>query len=150
MWNNMIHFQFGNIFDSSAQALVNPINCVGVMGKGLALQFKQKYPEMFEAYKEACRKKWIKIGNLFLFTEKDKLIIGFPTKKHWKDKSELKYIEIGLIKLVELIKERNIKSIAIPALGCGLGQLKWDDVRDLMIKYLEPLNDVEIFVYLPQ
>ncbi len=150
MGNNMIHFQFGNIFDSSAQALVNPINCVGVMGKGLALQFKQKYPEMFEAYKEACRKKWIKIGNLFVFTEKDKLIIGFPTKKHWKDKSELKYIEIGLIKFVELIKERNIKSIAIPALGCGLGQLKWDDVCDLMIKYLEPLNDVEIFVYLPQ
>ena len=150
MGNNMIHFQFGNIFDSSAQALVKPINCVGVMGKGLALQFKQKYPEMFEAYKEACRKKWIKIGNLFVFTEKDKLIIGFPTKKHWKDKSELKYIEIGLIKFVELIKERNIKSIAIPALGCGLGQLKWDDVCDLMIKYLEPLNNVEIFVYLPQ
>lgn len=78
------------------------------------------------------------------------MIIGFPTKKHWKDKSELKYIEIGLIKLVELIKKRNIKSIAIPALGCGLGQLKWNDVRDLMVKYLEPLNDVEIFVYLPQ
>lgn len=76
--------------------------------------------------------------------------MDFQQKKHWKDKSELKYIEIGLIKFVELIKERNIKSIAIPALGCGLGQLKWDDVCDLMIKYLEPLNDVEIFVYLPQ
>ena len=139
-----------NIFDSPCDALVNPINCVGVMGKGLALQFKNKYPKMFEAYRLACQKGWVAPGRLFVYPEEDgKLIIGFPTKIHWKDQSKIEYLEAGLIKLKKLIEERSIRSIAIPALGCGLGQLRWNEVKPLMESHLSDIENIIIHIHLP-
>ena len=139
-----------NIFDSPCDALVNPINFVGVMGKGLALQFKNKYPKMFEAYRLACQKGWVAPGRLFVYPETDgKLIIGFPTKIHWKDPSKIEYLKAGLTKLKKLIGERSIRSIAIPALGCGLGQLRWDEVKPLMESHLSDIENIIIYIHLP-
>lgn len=128
--NEMIHFVKGNIFDSKAEALVNAINTVGVMGKGIALKFKNRYPENYKVYKAACDDKTLKTGIVLAVKESDgKTIINFPTKQHWKDASEYQFIELGLIALKESIKEHKIKSIALPALGCGLGGLKWYTVK---------------------
>lgn len=142
----MIHITKGNIFDADVEALVNPVNCVGVMGKGLALQFKKRYPDNFDCYKAACDIGDIKIGQM-LSTRPNKVIINFPTKIHWRDKSKLEYIERGLDGLLKLIDQCGIKSIAIPPLGCGLGGLKWSEVKPLIIEYMEP--SVETWIYEP-
>ncbi|MDZ4708053.1 MAG: macro domain-containing protein [Saprospiraceae bacterium] len=136
----MIHFVKGNIFDSKTEALVNAVNTVGVMGKGIALEFKNRYPENYKMYKTACDDRTLKIGNVLSVKEGDgKTIINFPTKQHWKDASEYHYIKLGLRALKENIQEHKIKSIALPALGCGLGGLKWDTVKSMIESELKVL-----------
>lgn len=143
----MIEYIQGNIFDSPAQVIVNTVNTVGVMGKGLALSFKQRYPEMFNRYRTACEKKQLTVGKLMLFYEPDHWILLFPTKKNWRNPSKLEYLEKGLIKFVNTYADKNITSIAFPKLGCGNGELSWDEVKPLMEKYLKPLP-IDIYIYL--
>lgn len=149
----MIKYITGDLLKSKAQALVNTVNTVGVMGKGIALQFKNQYPINFKQYAKACKEKRIKIGELFVVEEESllygkQLIINFPTKEHWKNPSEYSYIENGLEALVKLIEEQKIKSIAIPPLGAGNGGLDWLKVKVLIELYLSDIN-CEILVYEP-
>ena len=143
----MIDYIEGDIFSSPAQVIVNTVNTVGVMGKGLALSFKQRYPEMFEKYKTACEKNHLTIGKLMLFYEPDHWILLFPTKENWRNLSKIEYIEKGLMKFVNTYAEKNITSIAFPRLGCGNGELNWNDVRLVMEKYLKPLP-IDVYIYL--
>lgn len=139
----------GNIFNSSCEFLVNPVNCVGVMGKGLALEFKNKYPLNFEIYKKACDNTSFNIGNLLIVPVDNKFIVNFPTKKHWRNKSDLEFIKIGLEELKVAIKDFNIKSIALPKLGCGLGGLDWNEVFDLIKDFHNSIEDnvlVQVFI----
>lgn len=139
----------GNIFNSSCEFLVNPVNCVGVMGKGLALEFKNKYPLNFEIYKKACDNASFNIGNLLIVPVDNKFIVNFPTKKHWRNKSDLEFIKIGLEELKVAIKDFNIKSIALPKLGCGLGGLDWNEVFDLIKDFHNSIVDnvlVQVFI----
>ena len=146
----MIHFVKGNIFESKAEALVNAVNTVGVMGKGIALEFKNRYPENYKMYKAACDKGTFKTGSVLVVVESDgKTIINFPTKAHWKDASKIEYIAEGLIALKHKIAELNLASVALPALGCGLGGLKWEIVKVAITKELSS-SDAEIYVYEPQ
>lgn len=150
----MIHEVTGNLLKADTEALVNTVNIEGVMGKGLALQFKKAYPEMFKEYAKLCKAGLIQIGQVHVFERKELLnpryIINFPTKKHWREKAKLEYVEQGLRSLVQEIKIRNIKSIAIPALGAGLGGLEWQRVQPLIQMAFVQLPDVEVFVYPPQ
>lgn len=148
----MINYLKGNILESNAQALVNTVNTVGVMGKGIALRFKKAFPENFKAYATACKQGKIDIGKLFVFKQNtisgEKIIINFPTKKHWRNPSEYEYIEKGLNDLIRIIKEHNIKSIALPPLGCGQGGLLWEKVKKMIEEKLSSL-DIDIYVYEP-
>jgi O-acetyl-ADP-ribose deacetylase (regulator of RNase III) len=136
------------IFESDAQTLVNTINCVGVMGKGLALEFKNRYPEMFNKYKSYCDKGIFKPGVLWIYKAEDgKWILNFPTKIDWKNPSEYEYIEEGLKKFVEIWKDKEIKSIAFPLLGCTNGGLDADIVIPLMEKYLNQCDGCDIKIY---
>lgn len=139
----------GNLLDSDAHALVNTVNTVGVMGKGIALQFKEAFPINFNVYIKSCKEKWLVPGKLLVVHEGEKIIINFPTKTEWNKKSQYEYIESGLIELVSVIQHEKIKSIAIPPLGCGNGGLQWDKVKSLITKYLADLNDIDIFIYEP-
>jgi len=143
----MIEYIIGDIFDSPAQVIVNTVNTVGVMGKGLALTFKQRYPEMFEAYRTACEKHQLTTGKLMLWYAPDHWLLLFPTKENWRNPSKLEYIEKGLYKFVNTYTDKNITSVAFPRLGCGNGELNWDDVRPLMEKYLKPLP-IDVYIYL--
>jgi len=140
----MIFLAKGDLLKARTEALVNTVNCVGVMGKGIALQFKKNYSQYYEAYALACRNGEVRPGIMFvqpvgeLFTPK--YIINFPTKRHWKDQSRIEDIENGLVDLVATIKKLDIESIAIPPLGCGLGGLDWDEVRPRIFHHLEPLQ----------
>ena len=142
----MIEYIEGNIFKSTAEVIVNPVNTVGIMGKGLALKFKINYPDMFVKYQEICNKKLLKPGILYLHTSKNKKILLFPTKEHWKNNSKVEYIEKGLIAFINGYEKYNIKSIAFPKLGCGLGGLDWQEIKVLMEKYLEKLP-IEVYIY---
>ena len=149
----MIHYKTGNLLESEAEALVNTVNTMGVMGKGIALQFKNMFPNNFKLYSHACKNNEVKVGKLFITEEEallagKKIIINFPTKTNWRLPSEYQYIESGLVDLVLAIKERNIKSIAIPPLGSGNGGLDWNKVKLLLEKYLGDL-DCQIYVYEP-
>lgn len=145
----MITYVAGNLFTSPAQVLVNTVNTQGVMGKGIALQFKQTYPEMFKNYQALCEKGKIDIGILWIYKTSHKWILNFPTKKYWRNPSKAEYIEIGLKKLSERFNELGIYSIAFPALGCGNGELDWDNtVRPMMEKYLNKIP-ADIFVHPP-
>jgi O-acetyl-ADP-ribose deacetylase (regulator of RNase III) len=149
----MINLVTGNLFDSDAEALVNTVNCVGVMGRGIALQFKGRYPDNFKAYELACRQKKVIPGKMFIF-EMDKIvnpryIINFPTKRHWRGASRIEDIEAGLVDLAEVIVKRRIASIALPPLGSGLGGLEWGIIRDRIEDALKSLTDVNIEVYTP-
>ncbi|MCB0033461.1 MAG: macro domain-containing protein [Anaerolineales bacterium] len=149
----MIQLKTGNLLEATTEALVNTVNCVGVMGKGIALQFKQAFPENFKLYKTACRANEVQSGKMFI-TETGQLhnpryIINFPTKRHWRSRSRLEDIESGLVALVEEIKERNIQSIAIPPLGCGNGGLDWHIVRPLIEEALSVLPNIEVWLYEP-
>lgn len=142
----MIEYIEGNIFNSPAQVIVNTVNTVGVMGKGLALSFKKRYPKMFEAYKKACDKHQLTIGKLMLYYAPDHWIMMFPTKESWRNPSKLEYLEAGLNKFVTTYAEKKITSIAFPKLGCGNGELSWTDVKPVMEKYLRPLP-ITVYIY---
>lgn len=145
--------QKGYLLNEPVDALVNAVNCVGVMGKGIALQFKKKFPNNFKAYQEACGKNEIKIGKVFFTENRDlfqpKYIINFPTKIHWNEQSRLEYIEKGMDDLIEKIKNLKIKSIALPALGCGNGGLEWKNIKEIMIRKLEKINDIKVILFEP-
>lgn len=135
-----IHFVEANIFDLKVDALVNPVNCVGVMGKGLALEFKNRFPNNFTAYAERCKEGLLKPGTVFTYHEKNLIqnviIFNFPTKNHWKDPSQMEYITSGLVSLIKEINIHQPKTIAIPALGCGLGGLPWTHVQSVLMESL--------------
>ncbi len=157
------HIENEDIFRSTADALVNPVNCRGVMGKGIALEFKKRFPEIMPIYKEACKKKKLVPGKLMfiriiaeltanedLFEEglaKRPAIILFPTKDHWRDKSKIEWIEAGLIELKKNYKEWGLNSISMPKIGCGLGGLAWEDVKVLIENHFS-YEPVEIHVYI--
>lgn len=151
-----IIFKHGDMFSEPVEALVNTVNCVGVMGKGVALEFKKRWPANFKAYKKVCDAKELKPGRMFVFDNKQlfanegpRFLINFPTKAHWRSKSKIEYVEEGLDALVETIQSLEIKSIALPPLGCGNGGLDWDKVRPLIVSKLEHLEDVEVVVFAP-
>jgi O-acetyl-ADP-ribose deacetylase (regulator of RNase III) len=149
----MIEFKEGDILKADAEALVNTVNCVGVMGRGIALQFKNAYPLNFKAYKTACDDEEVKPGQMFIFetgtVTNPKFIINFPTKRHWKDKSRIEDIDNGLEALQSDIQRLDIKSIAVPPLGSGLGGLSWPSVRQRIVTRLSSLSDVKVIVYEP-
>lgn len=135
------------------EALVNTVNTVGVMGKGIALMFKEAFPENFRAYEEACQRKEIRIGHVFvtenLALEGPRWLINFPSKKHWRQPSKLEWIVDGLKDLRRVIEEKNIRSVALPPLGCGNGGLDWSDVRQEIERALGSMESVEIVVFEP-
>ena len=149
----MITFKQGDLFQDRAQALVNPVNCVGVMGKGIALQFKEKFPDNFREYAQACWRNRVGPGRMLVFDtyrpQAHRYIINFPTKRHWRDTSRIEDIEAGTIALAREIRDRRIKSVAIPALGSGLGGLDWKRVRTILESGLQGLEDVTITIYEP-
>jgi len=149
----MIIDSHGNILESQAQAIVNTVNCVGVMGKGLALQFKRAYPQNFQAYVSACKSGDVQLGSMFVYATNSldgpQWIINFPTKGHWRNKSKLEYIRNGLQDLRAVIAELGISSIAIPPLGAGNGGLNWKDVHPVIVESLSDLAHVQIQVYFP-
>lgn len=149
----MIEFTTGDILQADAEALVNTVNCVGIMGRGIALQFKNRFPENFRAYAAACASEAVQPGRMFIYETRSltnpKFIVNFPTKRHWKGKSRIEDIDAGLKALAQEIRDRQIRSIAIPPLGSGLGGLNWADVRPRIIAALEPLADVRIIVFEP-
>jgi O-acetyl-ADP-ribose deacetylase (regulator of RNase III) len=143
----MILYVQGDLFQSPAQVLVNTVNTKGVMGKGVALQFKQLFPEMFEQYRDLCEQGKIDIGKLWLYKSPHKWVLNFPTKKHWRYPSKLEYVIAGLEKFVRSYDEMGIHSIAFPPLGCGNGQLDFKtQVQPIMHQYLSKLP-IDVFVY---
>jgi len=149
----LIVYKKGDLLADSAEALVNAVNTVGVMGAGIARQFKKQYPEMFLAYEKACEAGEVELGKMhFVQVDTDdgkKYVINFPTLAHWSDQSELKHIESGLIDLVRIIHEKEIKTIAIPPLGCGVGGLQWQDVRQLIEAAFQNVDGVQVHLYEP-
>jgi O-acetyl-ADP-ribose deacetylase (regulator of RNase III) len=152
----MIRFVQGNLFDSQAEALVNAVNTVGVMGRGVALEFKNRFPENYLAYRVACKREEIVVGKMFTFElnretslEQPRWIINFPTKQHWRNPSKLEFVCDGLEDLVRVIESHSIRSVALPALGCGTGGLEWKTVRELIEAALEPLDHVAFKVFEP-
>jgi len=145
----MVKTLVGNLFASGAGALVNPVNCVGVMGKGVAQEFKKRYPAMFEDYAQRCARKQVRLGEPYLYHDRSGiLIMNFPTKDHWRSPSRLADIERGLDYFVEHQSEWGVKSVAFPPLGCGNGGLSWEEVGPLMFGKLRHLN-IDIEVYAP-
>jgi O-acetyl-ADP-ribose deacetylase (regulator of RNase III) len=150
----MIEFKTGDILAEDAEALVNSVNCVGVMGRGVALQFKKAFPANFKSYAAACKSNEVQPGQMFVFETgqltNPRYIINFPTKRHWRGKSRLEDIDAGLHALVHELRSRNIRSIAIPPLGSGLGGLDWSLVRARIETALEELDDITIVVFEPR
>lgn len=142
----------GRIFDSMAQALVNPVNCVGTMGRGLALEFKKQYPQNFRAYKFMCNERLIKPGMVFVHydTGKNRLIINFPTKDSWRNPSKLSFIQDGLRNLSAHVEYGQFNSIAFPLLGCGLGGLDEEDVRKLLEEFSDRHPEIQVELWTNQ
>ena len=149
-----IDYRTGDLLSADAEALVNTVNCVGVMGKGIALQFKKAFPDNFKNYSIACERKQVRPGEMFVteqFVGSPRYIINFPTKRHWRARSRLSDVESGLTALADQIRKRDIRSIAMPALGCGHGGLEWEEVRSLIERELGELSgDVRIVVFEPE
>lgn len=146
----MITFTTGDILKASTDAIVNTVNCEGYMGKGIAYQFKLKFPKNNELYVKACKKGEFKIGSILSCFEGGKTIINFPTKDEWRKNSKYEYIDTGMNTLIKIIPDLNIESIAFPPLGCGNGGLEWMKVKEILLQYLEPLkNNYEIVIYEP-
>ena len=150
----MIEYVKGNLFDSKAQALVNTVNTVGVMGKGIALQFKKLYPTNFKIYKDLCNKKELQIGQPLVVKDHNiitgnKIIINFPTKKHWKNPSDYEFIEEGIEELIKVLRKENISSVALPPLGSGNGGLQWFRVKEIINDKLSKVENCNITVYEP-
>lgn len=143
----------GNLLDASAEALVNTVNCVGVMGRGIALQFKKAYPDNFKEYSKACKLKDVQIGKMFVYDRgslvNPRYIINFPTKKDWHEKSKLEYIDKGLQDLIDVIRRLKIKSVAVPPLGCGNGGLSWDDVWPRIEGAFKEIPEVTLILFEP-
>lgn len=139
--------EYGDIFESKAQTLVNTVNCVGVMGKGLALRFKENYPEMFSAYADICQKGLLDIGKLWLYKTDVRWILNFPTKYDWRLPSKETYLEQGLQKFVDTYEQREISSIAFPLLGASNGSLDPDISLSIMTRYLQHLK-IPVTIYL--
>jgi O-acetyl-ADP-ribose deacetylase (regulator of RNase III) len=149
----MLHISTGNLLDAEVDALVNTVNTEGVMGKGVALQFKKKFPEIYEPYRLACEAGEVRPGQMHVFTRDSligpRYIINFPTKRHWRSPSRLEDIASGLDALKQEISRLNIHSVALPPLGCGNGGLAWADVHRLIQEKLKSLEDVQIMIYPP-
>jgi O-acetyl-ADP-ribose deacetylase (regulator of RNase III) len=149
----MIELVQGDIFQSGGEAIVNPVNCVGVMGKGLALHFKKKYPENFEAYRLACAAGEVQPGRMFIhatgLTQPPRYIVNFPTKRHWREGSRYEDIKAGLTSLAEDVRRLGIGSLALPPLGCGLGGLDWAKVRPMIEAAFAEMPSVRVLLYEP-
>jgi len=149
----MLELTRGDILKADAEALVNTVNCVGVMGRGIALQFRKAYPDNFKAYKSVCDKKQLHPGIMFVYDlnrfQNPRYVINFPTKRHWKGKSKIEDIKSGLEALLQEVSNRNIRSIAIPPLGCGLGGLDWNQVKQIIEKVFTALPDVHVLLFEP-
>lgn len=149
----MIEYKTGDILSENVEALVNTVNCVGVMGRGIALQFKRAFPENFKVYAKACKREEVQPGRIFVFEPgqlaNPRYIFNFPTKRHWRGKSRIEDIELGLEALVKEIRARGVRSVAIPPLGSGLGGLDWNEVRPRIEKALEGIGDVRLIVFEP-
>jgi len=150
----MIRFVEGNIFEADTQGIVNPVNCVGVMGAGLAKKFATFYPEMDEEYKKLCKAGELEPGKIFVWVidiyDEVLYVFNMPTKIHWKDPSKMEYIRKGISALITAMNEHEIHSVAIPAIGCGLGGLKWDGVSKEIIKQFQRVPDKTIWLYPPR
>lgn len=148
-----IEYRTGDILQADADALVNTVNSVGIMGRGIALQFKNSYPENFKAYQQACARGDVEPGRMFVFATRQltnpKYIINFPTKRHWRGKSRMEDIDSGMRALVDEIRARDIRSIAIPPLGAGLGGLDWAQVRPRIESALRGLESVHVIIFEP-
>lgn len=145
----MLTFTRGDLFAGDSEALVNPVNCVGVMGKGLARVFKQRYPLMFADYRARCRRGEVRAGVVVGFFEEGRWIINVPTKKHWRSRSRLEDVEAGIAALRAFVVENSIASVAVPPLGCGYGGLAWPEVRALLEAGLSELPGTSVVVYVP-
>ena len=150
----MIREAHGNLLEADVDALVNTVNTTGIMGKGLALQFKRAYPTMFKNYELASKRGEVQLGQMHVFPTGQlsgpKYIINFPTKRHWRARSRLDDISAGLVDLVQVIHDLGIKSIAVPPLGCGNGGLAWKDVEPLIVAAFDQIDAVEVFVFPPE
>lgn len=159
----MLEYSTGDIFESGCEVLVNPVNCQGVMGAGLALLFKEKFPSYYTRYSEWCRDGMLYTGVLQIYErvspgpwervaieDYPTYLVSFPTKDHWRDKSELKDIDSGLRLLARWCRDDRVSSISIPALGCGLGGLRWKDVKPLISEHMGDLGTTTVRVYLPR
>lgn len=149
----MIEKTSGDLLRADAEALVNPVNCVGVMGRGLALQFRKAFPENYKAYRAACEREELRPGMMLVHDlgrlTNPRFVINFPTKRHWRDNSRIEDIAAGLIPLVEEVRARNIGSIAIPPLGCGLGGLEWSEVRPRIQTAFQGRPQVRVLLFDP-
>lgn len=149
-----VRIKSGDLLKEHADAIVNTVNCVGVMGKGIALQFKQRWPQNFKAYEAACKREEVTPGKMFVHDlgewQEPRFIINFPTKKHWRGDSKLEYVESGLRDLVKQLKHLRVKSVALPPLGCGNGGLDWDDVRPLILAAFEKTPEIQVTVFEPK
>ncbi len=142
----MYQYVEGNLFETPAQTLVNTVNTVGAMGKGIAKEFKRLFPEMFVEYQKHCESKDLRVGSLWLYQTRNKWVLNFPTKTHWRQPSNMEYLEAGLKTFAARYNEMRITSVAFPRLGCGNGELDWLGVRPLMDRYLRRLP-IDIYVY---
>jgi len=149
----MISIAEGDILKTDAEALVNTVNCVGYMGRGIALQFKRAFPDNFKAYESACRRQEVRPGSMFVFSTgqltNPRYVINFPTKRHWRGASRLADIDAGLVALAKEVERLRIKTIAIPPLGCGLGGLRWEDVRPLIERTFGASPNVKVLLFEP-
>jgi O-acetyl-ADP-ribose deacetylase (regulator of RNase III) len=140
----------GNLFTSDCQTLVNTVNCVGVMGAGIALEFRLRYPEMYLRYVELCQKKLMDVGKLWLYKSNQRWVLNFPTKKHWRNPSQVKFLELGLQKFVDTYREKKITSIAFPLLGTQHGGIPQEESLEIMKSYLERCElPIQIYIYDP-
>ena len=150
----MIVHKTGDLLSEDAEALVNAVNCVGVMGRGLALQFKRAFPDNFRAYARACGRGEVTPGRMHVHdlgrTENPHCIVNFPTKRHWRDGSRIEDVEAGLADLRRTVREREIRSIAVPPLGCGLGGLDWSGVRPRIEDALGGVSGLKIVIFNPR
>ncbi len=146
----IIYLQNQSILDSDSQVITNPVNCVGVMGAGLALEFKNRYPKMFRDYVKLCERKEVKPGVPYLWTNGDVMILNFPTKDNWRNASRVEWIESGILWIRDNYRILNIRTLAIPAVGCGLGGLDWYVVKSIIEKHLGDLDDLTVTAYPPQ
>jgi O-acetyl-ADP-ribose deacetylase (regulator of RNase III) len=149
----MINLTQGDILKADAEALVNTVNCVGIMGRGVALQFKKAFPANFKAYELACKADQVQPGKMFVHDlnhlYNPRFIVNFPTKRHWKSQSRIEDIQSGLTDLITVVQQHNIRSIAIPPLGCGLGGLNWEDVKPLITEAFQAIPAVNVLLFEP-